>query len=83
MIQDETKGTPFKGEVELVAAGRYSNGTTAHVPLPPFEIELDHYTNLEGQLALPDHFTAREVTIQIKAEGQDKVSATRTIIASR
>lgn len=83
VIQDETRGTPFKGTVELVAAGRYSSGQTAHVPLPPFDIELDHYTHLQGALPLPDHFTAREVTIQIKAEGQDRVSATRTIIASR
>lgn len=84
LIQDENnRDTTFRGEVELIAAGRFSNGKNAHVPLPPFEIELDHYTNLEGRIELPDHFTAREVTIQIKAEGQDKVTATRTIIASR
>lgn len=73
----------FTGQVELIAAGRYSNGKTAHVPLPPFDIDFDHYIHIEGVEALPDHFTAREVTIQIKADGQDKVSATRTIIASR
>lgn len=83
VIQDETKESTFKGDVELVAAGRYSSGQTAHVPLPRFDIELDHYTNLEGRLPLPDHFTAREVTIRIRAEGQENVSATRTIIASR
>lgn len=84
LIQDEAnRDTTFKGELELIAAGRYSNGRSTHVPLPPFEIELGHYTNLEGQIELPEHFTAREVTIQIKAEGQDKVTATRTIIASR
>lgn len=83
VIQDENRDTPFRGEVELIAAGRYSNGTNAHVPLPVFDIELNHYTNLEGRIPLPDHFTAREVTIQIRAEGQEKVTATRTIIAAR
>lgn len=84
LIQDEdSRDTPFKGEVELIAAGRYSNGKSAHVPLPAFEIEFGHYTNLEGQLELPDHFTAREVTVQIKAQGQDKITATRTLIANR
>lgn len=83
VIQDHDKEAIFKGEVELVAAGRYSSGRTAHVPLPPFEIELQHYAHLEGVLPLPEHFTAREVTIRITAEGQDKLSATRTIIASR
>lgn len=84
LIQDESnRDTTFRGEMELIAAGRYSNGKNAHVPLPPFEIELGHYVNVEGQIELPEHFTAREVTIQIKAQGQDKVTATRTIIASR
>lgn len=83
VIKTEDIDTTFKGEVELIAAGRYSNGKNAHVPLPTFQIEFDHYTNMEGQLPLPDHFTAREVTIKITAEGQDQVTATRTIIASR
>lgn len=83
VIQDSDTTAAFKGEVELVAAGRYSNGRTGHVPLPPFPIDMQHYSHLEGRIALPDHFTAREVTIRITAEGQDKLSATRTIIASR
>lgn len=81
ILDDDTES--FKGNVELVVAGRYSNGKSAHVNLPAFDIEFDHYTHIHGTEPLPDHFTAREVTIQIKAEGQDKISATRTIIASR
>ena len=84
LIQDEdNRDTTFRGEMQLIAAGRYSSGKSAHVPLEPFDIEMDHYRNVEGRIELPDHFTAREVTIQIKKEGQDKVTATRTIIASR
>lgn len=83
LINDKDKEATFKGEVELVAAGRYSNGKNGHVNLPPFDIEFKHYAHIEGMLPLPDHFTAREVTIKITAEGQNKLSATRTIIASR
>lgn len=83
IMQDRDKIAPFKGQIELVAQGRYSNGANAHVDLPPFDIDFEHYTQVSGQLPLPDHFTARQVTIKITAEGQSKLSATRTIIVPR
>jgi len=81
ILDDENES--FKGNVERVVAGRYSNGKSGHVNLPAFDVEFDHYIHIQGEEALPDHFTAREVTIQIRREGQEKVTATRTIIASR
>lgn len=83
VMQDKDKSDTFKGEVELVVEGRYSNGKAAHVSLPPFDIELQRYTHIDGQLPLPEHFTARQATIKITPEGKEKVSATRTIIVSR
>ncbi len=84
VIQDEDKAaTPFVGEVELVVEGRYSNGRAAHVNLTPFEVKLARYVHLQGELPLPEHFSARQVTIKITAQGQKKLSATRTLIVGR
>lgn len=83
VIHDKDKNETFKGTVELVASGRYSNGKAGHVDLPPFDIKFKHYAHVDGKLPLPDHFTAQQITIKITAEGQKKVSATRTIIVSR
>lgn len=83
IMQDQDKIAPFKGTVELIASGRYSNGARGSNELQPFDIDFEHYTQVTGELALPDHFTAHEVTIKIIAEGQKKVTATRTIIARR
>jgi len=83
VIDDKDKNKTFKGAVELVASGRYSNGKAAHVDLPPFDIAFKHYVHIDGKLPLPEHFTAQQVTIKITAEGQKKLSATRTIIVAR
>ncbi|MFA5522526.1 MAG: DUF6776 family protein [Castellaniella sp.] len=83
IIQDKDKSKLFKGEMELVVEGRYSNGRAAHVNLTPVGIALERYVHLEGRMPLPEHFSARQVTIKITAEGQKKLSATRTLIVSR
>ena len=80
VMQDADKaGTPFKGEVTLTAAGRYSNGRNANEELPPFPVSLERYTHLQGTVDMPEGFTPREVTIQIRAEGAERVSAMRVI----
>ncbi len=78
--EDEDTVDTFKGTAEIIVTGRYSNGAVAHHNLPPFDMSVGHYTQLEGELPLPNHFTAREATIRLKREGEDKVSATRTLI---
>ncbi len=83
VMQDPDKVKPFTGEVTLVAAGRYSNGRNANEELPPFPISLDRYTHLQGTVEVPEGFTPREVTIQIRSEGSDRVVAMRVIRVPR
>ena len=83
VMQNDAKASPFRGDVELVVAGRHSNGRTSSVTLDPFTIELQHYTHLDGSASLPEGFTPTQVTIKITAEGAKKVSATRTIRVPR
>ncbi|SRR5690606_32841160 len=83
VMQDADKAEPFTGEVTLTAAGRYSNGRSGNVELTPFPVSLERYTHLQGTLEVPEGFTPREVTIQIRAEGSERVSAMRVIRVPR
>jgi len=83
IMQDDDKIEPFTGNMEFIVSGRYSSGQQANVSLDPIDIELEHFTQAKGSAALPDHFTAQQITIRIRAEGEEKVAATRTIIARR
>jgi len=83
VMQDADKVEPFSGEVTLTAAGRYSNGRNANEELAPFPISLERYTHLQGTVEVPEGFAPREVTIQIRADGSDRVSAMRVIRVPR
>ena len=83
VMQDADKAQPFSGQVSLTAAGRYSNGRNGNVELEPFPVSLERYTHLQGTLEVPEGFTPREVTIQIRADGSERVSAMRIIRVSR
>jgi len=83
VMQDADKAEPYSGVVTLTAAGRYSNGRNANEELTPFPISLERYTHLQGTVEVPEGFTPREVTIQIRPEGSDRVSAMRIIRVPR
>ena len=84
VMQDADKAaTPFNGEVTLTAAGRYANGRNANEQLAPFPVNLERYTHLQGTVEVPEGFTPREVTIQIRADGAERVSAMRGIRVPR
>ncbi len=83
IMQDKGKDTEFKGIMEMVAAGRYTNGRNGNVDLPPVTIGLERYAYVDGQSELPAGFNPRQITIRIKPEGSERVSATRTIFVSR
>ncbi len=83
VMQDKDKAETFTGEVELVVAGRYTNGKSGNIDLPPFNLEVQQYTHVHGSAPLPAGFTARQVTIKITPQGSKKLSATRTIRVAR
>lgn len=83
VMQDADKAQPFNGNVTLVAAGRYSNGRNGTEQLTPFPVSLERYTHLQGTVEVPEGFTPREVTIQIRADGSERVSAMRVIRVPR
>lgn len=83
LMQDPGKTDQFTGEVELVVNGRYPNGKVVNIELPRFQMELEQYVHLHGQLPLPDGLKARQVTIKVYKEGAAKMAATRTIIVAK
>jgi len=83
VMQNLGKTDRYTGEVTLTAAGRYSNGRNGNVELPPFPVSLERYSHLQGTIEMPEGFTPREITIQIRPEGSDRVSAMRVIRVPR
>ena len=83
VMQDADKAQPFSGQVSLTAAGRYGNGRNGSEELAPFPVSLERYTHLQGTVDVPEGFTPREVTIQIRADGAERVSAMRVIRVQR
>lgn len=79
LMQDKGKETEFKGTMEFVAAGRYSNGRSGNVDLPSQTVSVGRYAYINGTAELPAGFTPRQVTIRIKPDGANRVVATRTI----
>lgn len=83
IMQDHNKSAEFEGTMELVAAGRYANGKSANITLPPVDIKLGQYLHLHGNAPLPDTFAARQITVRINRNDNNKVAATRTLRVSR
>jgi len=84
VMQDADKASQqFDGTVELVVTGRYPNGRTGVVDLPPFDVLVGRYANLEGSIDLPNGMRANQVTIKIKRKSESRINANRTIIARR
>ena len=83
LVMQDAGAKPFKGQVSMVAAGRYTNGRSGNVELEPFPVSVERYNHLQGTVEVPEGFTPREVTIQIRADGSEKVSAMRVIRVPR
>ncbi|MBP6020641.1 MAG: hypothetical protein KA735_14230 [Burkholderiaceae bacterium] len=83
LMQDKDKSDRFNGQIELVVNGRYPNGNVVNIDLPRFDMALEQFTQVHGQVPLPNGLVARQVTIKVFKEGATKLSATRTIIVSK
>lgn len=83
MQDDAKKSTTYQGTLELVVAGRYANGKYATITLPAGDTSLQQYVFVRGSVALPEGFTARQITIRVTDSGTKRVSATRTLRVSR
>ncbi len=83
LIQDlpegQTEAPTLRGQIRLIAQGSYPNGNAAHVELATQPLDMGRYIVVEGRAELPNKaFRPRQVTIQVMAEGSDKIIATRT-----
>lgn len=83
LIQDlpdgQSEAPTLHGRIKLIAQGSYPNGNTAYADLVEQPLDMGRYIVVEGRADLPHKaFRPRQVTIQIMADGSDKVIATRT-----
>lgn len=79
IADDGTSIENLNGTVKLIGIGTYSNGNTGYVDIASDKLDMGLYTVINGVSELPKGFRIRQVTIQIMADGSDKIISTRTI----
>ncbi len=86
LIQEPAKGQTdianLKGNVKLIGIGSYPNGNTAYVDLGTQNLDMGRYIVVQGQAELPKGYRLRQVTVQVLADGSDKIMSTRTVRAT-
>lgn len=80
LMQDSADAATFTGTLVLNIQGRYPNGRTGYIDSEPIPLEFGRYVHAQGEVELPSGMTARQVTIQVYAEGNtDRTVAMRII----
>jgi hypothetical protein len=83
IMQDAQKAAEFNGELQLLVAGRYTNGRSNTIALDPIDVKVERYRHVLGSAPLPDAFTPRQVTIRLTRQDNKKIAATRIIRVPR
>ena len=79
LMQDNPDANAFKGTMVLNIQGRYPNGRTGYIDSDPIPLDFGRYVHAQGAFELPSGMSARQVTIQVYPEGNDKTAAMRII----
>ncbi len=80
LLTRDTKGSkPFRGVVQFVVAGSRASGANATIELDPVDVTLASYEHLQGTLALPEGFTARQTTIRVLDGPNGRLQGMRVI----
>jgi hypothetical protein len=88
LIQDipegETDAPNLHGTVKLVAMGSYPNGNRGYQDMATQPLDMGRYTVIKGDWTdMPKGFRPFQITVQIMADGSDKVASTRTVRVTR
>lgn len=82
--QGQTEAPNLRGTVKLVATGSYPNGSRGHQDVASLPLDMGRYTVVKGTWTdMPKGFRPFQVTIQVMADGSDKVISTRTFRITR
>lgn len=79
LTRDAKSSKAFRGVMQLVVAGERASGRNESVALDPVQVNLASYVHLQGVLALPDGFTARQATIRVLDGPDGRVQGMRVI----
>ncbi|CAM5179718.1 Inner membrane protein OS=Castellaniella defragrans OX=75697 GN=HNR28_001775 PE=4 SV=1 [Castellaniella defragrans] len=80
----QTEAPNLRGTVKLIAAGSYPNGNHGSQEVTTQPLDMGRYTVIKGDWTdAPKSFRPFQVTMQITADGSDKVISTRTFRVTR
>ena len=78
--QGQTEAPNLRGTVKMTATGTYANGSRGHQDIATQPLDMGRYTVIKGDWTdAAKGFRPFQVTVQITADGSDKVISTRTI----
>lgn len=71
LTRDGGRGKPFTGVMQFSVSGTAAGGAETTITLPPVAVSVGQYQSLNGSLPLPDGFTPRQSTVNVrdKADG--------------
>lgn len=79
LTRDRKGGKPFRGVMQLVVSGERASGRNDTVTLDPVDVTLASYQHVQGALALPEGFTARQTTIRVLDAANGRTMGMRVI----
>ncbi len=66
LTRNNSRGKPFTGVMQFSVSGTASGGAETTITLPPVAVSVGQYQSLNGSLPLPDGFTPRQSTVNIR-----------------
>ncbi|HEX7387414.1 MAG TPA: hypothetical protein VF285_09100 [Castellaniella sp.] len=80
----QTEAPNLQGTIKLIAAGSYPNGNRGYQDVTTQPLDMGRYTVVKGDWTdIPKGFRPYQITVQVMADGSNKVVSTRTFRVTR
>jgi len=79
LTRDSARGKPFTGVMQFNVSGTAAGGAETTITLEPVDISVGQYQSLSGSLPLPEGFTPRQSTVNIRDHVDGKLMGMRVL----
>lgn len=79
LSRENARGKPLAGVMQFSVAGATAAGAETTITLDPVAVSIGQYQNLSGSLPLPDGFSPRQSTIQVRDKVDGKLLGMRVL----
>ena len=79
LTRENARGKPFTGVMQFSVSGSAADGGETTITLQPVAVSVGQFQSLSGSLPLPDGFTPRQSTINIRDRVDGKLMGMRVL----